>query len=168
MRTQLLLPVALFLWHAIALADGGMVQFRKVAGTLVITVFAAPSPLSTGPADFSVLVQNRDNLEPVLDASVSLLLSPHDSTAVIQAQATHAQAQNKLLYAAPVTLTKTGRWDVAIAVLRGRKRTNATGSIEVAPTPELEGSYWSYIAFPPVMIVLFALRERLVRRRAKG
>jgi hypothetical protein len=168
MRTQLIVSVALFLACATARADGGIVQFRKAVGALVITVFTAPSPLSAGPVDFSLLVQSQDNLEPVLDARVFLLVSAHGSTTKIHAQATRAQAQNKLLYAAPVTLAQPGRWDLSIAVMRNDKRTDAAGSIEVAPSPELAGSYWSCIAFPPVMIVLFALRERLIRRQAKG
>ena len=82
--------------------------------------------------------------------------------------ATREQAQNKLLYAAPVTLAKSGKWQVAITILRNGERTDATGTIDVAPAPEMAASYWSYIAFPPLMIVVFVVRERLIRRKAKG
>jgi hypothetical protein len=166
-RKQLLLLATLVVACATAVADGGTVQFRRTAGSLVITVFTAPEHLSTGPADFSVLLQSRDTLEPVLDAGVSLLFTRPDSTTKIQVQATRAQAQNKLLYAAPVNCAQPGKWELAIAVMRNGKRSDATGSIELASSQELAGSYWSYIAFPPVMIVLFVLREGLVRRKAK-
>jgi hypothetical protein len=164
---QLLVLAALVVACASAVADGGAVQFRRTVGSLVITVFAAPEPLSTGPADFSVLLQSRDTLEPVLDAGVSLVFTRPDSATKIQVQATRAQAQNRLLYATPVTFTKSGKWELAIRVMRDGTGSDATGSIELAPSHELAGSYWSYIAFPPVIIVLFALREGLVRRKAK-
>jgi hypothetical protein len=162
---KLLLPVAIVLAQASALADGGAVQLRKEAGPFVITVFTAPAPLSAGPVDISVLLQNRNGLEPVLDASVSLIL--RDSGAEIRARPTREQAQNKLLYAAPVTLAESGKWQLSVTILRNGERTEATGIIDVAPAPEMAASYWSYIAFPPLMIVAFVARERLIERRKK-
>ena len=65
---------------------------------------------------------------------------------------TREQAQNKLLYAAPVTLAESGKWQLAVTIFRNGERTDATGTIDVAPAPEMAASYWSYIAFPPLMI----------------
>ena len=162
---KLLLPVVITLAQATAFADGGTVQLRKEAGALVITVFSSPAPLSAGPVDISLLVQNRNGLEPVLDANVSLLLRADASGTEIQARPTREQAQNKLLYAAPVTLAESGRWQLAITILRNGERTEATGAIDVASAPEMAASYWSYIAFPPLVIVVFVVREWLLRRR---
>src|SRR2546425_1814223 len=99
-----LLLVVMILAQATAFADGGTVQLRKEAGPLVITVFSSPAPLSAGPVDISLLLQNRTGLEPVLDATVSLVLRADTSGTEIRARPTREQAQNKLLYAAPVTL----------------------------------------------------------------
>ena len=162
---KLLLPVVMTLAQATAFADGGTVQLRKEAGALVITVFSSPAPLSAGLVDISLLLQNRNGLEPVLDANVSLLLRAEASGAEIQARPTREQAQNKLLYAVPVTLAESGRWQLAITILRNGERTEATGAIDVASAPEMAASYWSYIAFPPLVIVVFAVREWLLRRR---
>ena len=162
---KLLLPIVMTLAQATAFADGGTVQLRKEAGALVITVFSSPAPLSAGLVDISLLVQNRSGLEPVLDANVSLLLRADASGTEIQARPTREQAQNKLLYAAPVTLAESGRWQLAITILRNGERTEATGAIDVASAPEMAASYWSYIAFPPLAIVVFAVREWLLRRR---
>ena len=156
----ILAPVRLF-------ADGGTVQFREEAGALVITVFTLPSPLSVGPADISLLLQKRNGLEPVLDADVSMRLRTDAAGTEIQARPTRQQAQNKLLYAAPVTLSESGKWELAVTVFRNGERTDATGTIDVAPAPEKALSYWSYIAFPPLMIALFVVRERLISRKAK-
>lgn len=165
---KLLLLVVMILVQVTALGDGGTVQWSKEVGALAITVFASPAPLSAGPIDISLLLQNRSGLEPVLDANVSLLLRANDSSAEIQARPTRDRAQNKLLYAAPVTLAQSGKWQLAVTILRNGERTEATGTIAVAPAPEMAASYWSYIAFPPLMIAIFVLRERLIRRKSKG
>ena len=165
---KLLMPVAIILARVSAFADGGAVQLRKEAGPFVITVFTAPAPLSAGPVDISLLLQNRNGLEPVLDANVSLLLRENASGSEISARPTREQAQNKLLYAAPVTFTESGKWQLDITILRNGERARATGTIDVAPAPEMAASRWSYIAFPPLMIAAFVVRERLIRRRKKG
>jgi len=164
---KLLWPVAIILAQTTALADGGTVQLRKEAGPFVITVFTAPAPLSVGPVDMSLLLQNRNGLEPVLDASVSLILRSEASGTEIQARPTREQAQNKLLFAAPVTLAESGKWQLDVTILRNGERTEATGTIDVSPAFEMASSYWGYIAFPPLVIVAFVVRERLIRRMAK-
>jgi hypothetical protein len=162
----LILPVLAILAQAAAWADGGTVLLRQETGHLVITVFATPSPLSVGPVDISLLLQNRNGLEPVLDANVSLLLHKDDSS--IEARPTREQARNKLLYAAPVTFPEPGKWQMAVTIRRNGKQTDAVGILEVAPARNRAASYLAYVAFPPVMIVLFIVRERLIRRRSRG
>lgn len=164
---KLLLAFVAILAPARLFADGGMVQLRKEAGALLITVFTSPSPLSAGPADVSLLLQKRNGLDPVLDANVSMRLRTDGSDTEIQARPTRQQAQNKLLYAAPVTLSESGKWRLALTIFRNGERTDATGTIDVAPAPEKALSYWSYIAFPPLMIALFVVRERLISRKAR-
>jgi hypothetical protein len=160
------LSALLILAQAGAWADGGAVQLRKETGELVITVFASPSPLSVGPTDISLLLQNRDGLDPVLDANVLLLFRHDDSGIEFQARPTHQQAQNKLLYAAPVMFSKPGKWRITVTIRRNGQETNATGVFEVAAPHEKAVSYAGYFAFPPAMIVLFVIRERLIRRRS--
>jgi hypothetical protein len=164
---KLLSPTLVILAQVTALADGGAVQMRKEVGELVITVFTSPSPLAVGPVDISVLLQNRKGLEPVLDANVFVFLREKASDAEFQAHPTREQAKNKLLYAAPVTFSKQGKWEITITVGRNGKETGAAGILEVAPAPGRAFSYAGYIAFPPVMIGLFVVRERLVRRRSQ-
>jgi hypothetical protein len=162
-----LLPAVVILAQATAFADGGTVQLRQEAGGLVITVFTSPSPLSVGPVDISLLLQNQDGLEPVLDAKVSLVLLDDDWGIEFQARPTREQARNKLLYAAPLMFSQPGKWQIVVKVLRNGNETDTTGFLEVAPAPGKTASYAGYIAFPPVMIGLFMLRERLIRRRSR-
>jgi hypothetical protein len=164
----LILPALAILAQAAAWADGGTVLLRQEAGDLVITVFASPSPLSVGPVDISLLIQDRNGLEPALGADVSLLLRNDDSGVELQARPTREQARNKLLYAAPVTFSEPGKWQIAVTVRRNGEETNAAGTLDVAPAPGKSASYAAYIAFPPVMIVLFVIRERLIRGRSRG
>ena len=164
LRKLLLLAVMIFALPA-AFADGGAVLLREKAGAFLITVFASPAPLSVGPADISLLVQKRAGLEPVLDAGVSLLLRAEASGAEVQSRPTREQARNKLLYAANLNLTEPGKWRLAIELLRNGERTKATGMIDVARTREMADSHWGLIGIPPLMIVLFAARERFILRR---
>lgn len=166
--SNFLMLVVMIFAQATIFADGGTVQLRQEAGALVITVFTSPAPLSAGPVDISLLLQNRNGLEPVLDAEVSLLLRADALSSEVRAHATREQAQNKLLYAVPVMLAESGKWQVVITILWKGQRTDATGTIYVAPAPEMAASHWSYIAFTPLMIVIFVVRERLMRRKPKG
>ena len=111
-----LLATLMLLVQASAFADGGAVQLRKVAGAFVITLLASPAPLTAGPVDISVLLQDRDGLEPVLDANVSLFLREETSGAQIKVRATREQTQTNPLYAAPLTLDAPGKWRVAVKI----------------------------------------------------
>src|SRR5258708_32074532 len=140
----LLFPALAILAQAVAWADGGTLLLRSEVGDLVISVFASPSPLSVGPIDISLLLQNRDGLEPVLDANVSLVLRADDSGIEFQARPTREQARNKLLYAAPVMLSKQGKCQIAVTVMRNGKETDAVGILEVAPVHARASSYAGY------------------------
>jgi hypothetical protein len=160
---KLLLFVSLA--QAQVLADGGAVQWRAEAGHFVVAVFTSPAPLTVGPVDISLLLQNRQGLEPVLDASVLLLLRAQSDGAEIRTLATRDQAQNKLLYAGQAMLTEPGTWRIAASILRDGERTETAGTIEVAARREMLASYWGYVAFPPLTIIAFAIREWLMRRK---
>ncbi|HYL78466.1 MAG TPA: hypothetical protein VEU96_30015 [Bryobacteraceae bacterium] len=131
-------------------ADGGTVQLRKEVGPYLITVFTAPE-------DISVLIQNRTSLQPILDADVLIRIGE------TQLHATHQAAQNKLLYAAPLAAEEPGKLDFTIDVNHG---SIVSGTLNIAQPAPMLASNWEYLALPPVFILLFAVREWLVRRRA--
>jgi hypothetical protein len=157
-----MLTIFLILTHATALCDGGAVLFRKESGPLAVAVFASPEPLAVGTSDISVLLQNRKSLQPVLDAEVSLSLCES-----IRAHPTHGLAQNKLLYAALVTLTNPGNCQIAVAILWNGEWTHVTNTADVGPARAMVTSYWTWIALPPLLIVGFIIRERLILRKEK-
>ena len=133
-------------------------QSRQDAGPFVITVFAAP-------AELSVLVQNRETLEPDLEATVSIRLQHGDSDVTVRA--TRKQAHNKLLRAAAVNLDDPGEWRDTVTVSRAGIQASVTGTLNVAPVKPKLASYWSYLAFPPVCIALFAVHQRLRVRQLR-
>jgi hypothetical protein len=152
--------VVLFFMSRAALADGGTVQLRQESGPFVITVFTAPAPLRAGPVDASVMIQTRDGLQPVLDAEVSFKFSGLETM-----RASHDQAQNKVLYAAPVTLPNRGKCNYTVEIQRGNTLASVSGMLEVGESPTPLASAWRYLTLPPILIALFALREWLVRSR---
>jgi hypothetical protein len=150
--------ISLFAVSPLAFADGGAVQFQRDAGPFIVTVFA-PAPLRVGPVDFSVLIQSRGTLEPVLDARVSIQLD--DGVAV---HATRDQAQNKLLYATTMDLHTAGRHSFTAAVKSASYEGRVAGDLNVAPPSSVAAGYRGYFSIPPLCMIIFGLREWLLRR----
>ncbi len=59
----------------------------------------------------------------------------------IRVHPTHELAQDKLLYAAPVTLTDSGNWQIAVTILSNGEWTHVTGTVDVAPARPMVTSY---------------------------
>lgn len=156
---------ALAILAAPLFADGGVMLSRQESSPFVITVFAAPVPLRSGPIDLTVLVQTRAALEPVLDANVSIRL---DGDSQIVAAASRSHAQNKLLYAATLNLPRPGTWKYTVSVKSPAGQAAISGGFQAAePAPPL-AAYTFYLAIPPVFIAIFVLHQWLSRRSAPG
>jgi len=101
--------------------DGDVMRMQETSGPFRISVFTEPDPLSSGPCDVSVLVQDRDTGEPILDAPVSLAIaqtkSANDLPALIPA--TSEASSLKLLEAGTVNLPRQGSWNLRVTVRRG-------------------------------------------------
>lgn len=145
-----------------AYADGGTVQFQRKTGTYVITVFSSSSPVRVGPEDMSVMIQNRDDPHPLLDGKVSISVN-HRGDPGVPTKATREQAQNKLVYAAIVHFPEAGHWEVKVDVQKGTEAFSVTGSVEVEPSRARLLSYWHWLAFPPIAILLFICNQILKR-----
>jgi hypothetical protein len=140
-------------------SDGGAMQARQETGAFVITVFVAPVPLRAGPIDLSLLLQDRITLNPILDAQVWVQLGEQ------RVQATHQQAQNKLLYAASFHLDRPGEWQYSVSVRRGPLDGALAGRLAAGPPVAKLESYWLNLAIPPLAIALFTAHQCLRRRR---
>jgi hypothetical protein len=151
----------------LARADGGTVRVVEPVGAFVVTIFSAPEPLRVGPADVSVLVQDRRSGAPMLDARVTLeVLAPGGGDASpTRLEATHAEATNKLLYAARLVTDRAGTWSVRATVQRGSDAVEVDCPLPVAPSASTLTDVWPYLALPPLVVALYALRAHLLRRR---
>lgn len=137
-------------------ADGGTVLLRKQSGPFVVTVFGS---LQVGTSDVSVLVQNAGDQTPVMDATVWLQI---DDSRVL---ATHTQATNKLLYAAPFMLAKPGKTQLQVTVTSQGKTSIVDGNVEIAPQAAPIIAYWPYFALLPLAVLLFMLNQWLKNKR---
>jgi hypothetical protein len=152
-----------------ALGDGGTLRFSGRRGDRVVTVFTTPTPLSAGPIDLSVLVQDRQTGRPITDLSIEVHAQPlGKAKQPIRALATSELATNKLFRAARLELTEPGRWHFDVFVLGVDQAQPIGFNVEVAQPSSswLEMSLW--VAWPLVPIGLFAIAQFRLRRRPSG
>lgn len=165
-RRGVLLAAALVAFSSGAQADGGFVELHQEVGPFVVTVFTAPGPLRAGPADISVLVQDRASGQPMLDGEVFVRLKSPGAITLVE-RATRETAQNKLLYSALINLPEAGQWELEVTIKQGKETASILGQVSAAaPTPFLL-SYWRSLSLPPIVIAVFALNQWLKRRAAR-
>lgn len=156
-------PVALLLTLLAAPllhADGGALQLHRQAGPWLVSVFTAPPLPRAGPIDFSVLLQTPGSLTPVVDARVEVIANDGSGVTVSRA-AFHEQAQNRLLYAALLTLPHEGAWRYEVAISHSSTQAVAAGSLRVFPAASRLDSHWRELWFAPLLLLLFALHQAL-------
>jgi hypothetical protein len=117
----LVLPLAALAYGYLAPSaidtDGDVVRLQQISGPFRITVLTEPDPLPSGPCDVSVLVQDRDTGEPILDAPVKLsVMSPNTFNDPPPIVATVQASSLKLLESGTVTLPRPGVWSLRISV----------------------------------------------------
>ena len=155
-----LIVIAIFASAIIVRADGGVVLWQRSTGLITVTAFTTQSPLRTGPADISFLIENNEQSRPILDAQVFFALED-ESGVTMRGEATHDRARNKLLYCSPVNLIKTGRWKMSIIVMHGSEKTNLVNDVEVIKAQSQLVNKWKLLVFPFAIICLFIVHQRL-------
>jgi hypothetical protein len=157
--------LALGCGSASARADGGTVRLLERVGGYQITVFTAPQPFRAGPVDISVLVQDAATGAPVPDAAVAVSVAPVGQPAQrVTYAATRAAATNKLFQAAKFDLPAAGWWEVRVQIDGVHGQAEAAFQLEAAePVPQWV-EMWLWIGWPAVPIVLFGVRQMVVRR----
>ncbi len=164
-KIAVLLLAASILW-----ADGGTLVLRKQAGPFVISMFSAPETLRVGANDFSVMVQRAEDQSSLSDATVKIRLTRVTSNGIseLYAPATHANATNKLLYAARVNVPSAGEWKLAADVETKQGNAEVVGEVQVKPPQPPILAYWPYFALVPLLILLFVTNQWLKKRRGVG
>ena len=167
----------------VALADGGTIRLQTDTGSFHITVFTQPPVLAAGPVDISVLVQNRKDLSPVMDATLAFDLIPFEGTgakswmppssamstssglSAIPARLDHGE--NRLLYGAAVHIPHSGRWGLRIHLQRASETSTVETLLTVAPPTSPPLAYWHLFALPGVFAGIFVLHQIALRARKK-
>jgi hypothetical protein len=146
-------------------AHGGVLLLHERAGPYLISLFSADAPLRAGAQDFTVLVQNAEDGNTVLDSGVQLSFR-RANTPEVRIEGRVGQSANQLLYAAPAQLAE-GTWQVAISVQApGGAAAEASGTVTILPEQSPLASYWPYFAVPPIAVLLFIL-NRWLKRQSK-
>jgi hypothetical protein len=145
-------------------ADSGSVLWQRTIGPITVTAFITERPLRTGPVDLSFLIENSEPTEPILDARVYVTLENETGT-TLRAEATHAQARNKLLYCSTMNLVRAGHWKMNLVVTHGSLRAALVNDIEVIEGPSTLKAYWKLLAFPFTIAILFIFHQRLAWKR---
>ncbi len=158
------LLMLLFSLAAVLAADGGTLQVRRTSGPFVLSVFTSPAVLRAGNIDFSVLVQQAAGLAPVLDADVEVRANNRQGILVSKA-ATHDNAQNKLLYAASLDLSRPGEWTFDVLVHQQERAAQVSGTLIAASGEPRFLAHWPQWAFVPALVLLFILNQWLKNKQ---
>ena len=154
--------LAVLLTANVARADLGQVQLSQTAGRSHITVLT-PTPLYHGIAPISVFVQDAETRGPIEDATVEVsprrrinasILAP---TTVVKAVRDQDVAGPH--YIARPYLSGPGKWQIDLAVDSHSNRETVSFICDVTATPPRWQTMWPWISWPPVVILLFVLRE---------
>ena len=146
------------------LADGGVIRASGTSGPWRLTVFSSPTPLRAGPVDLSILLQDSTTEEPILDATVNLMLRHPDSEPML-VEATRESATNRLLYAALLDLPHEGTWTIDVLAMAGEVEGRLHAVIEAGPPLPRLLSLWTWLVIPAIVFVLFILNQWLTRTR---
>lgn len=145
-------------------ADGGTLQVRQTSGPFVLSVFTSPAVLRAGNVDFSVLVQESDRLDPVLGADVEVR-SENGEGIIVSKTATHGNAQNKLLYAASLNLSRPGEWIFSVRARQQALTAEVSGKLYAGPREPRFLAHLPQLVFVPALVLLFVLHQFLKRKQ---
>jgi len=142
--------------------DDQALRVSETTGPFVASVFALPGDLDAGRAEFNVLVQDRDTLQVVQDASVTLQ-AKHDgasqSTETVHASA--EDSENKLLQTAELDLPAAGDWVLSVRVSHNDADGEATLPLHVVKPESGITVHWAYVVFVSfAAILLFSYWRR--------
>lgn len=147
----------------IAWADLGQVRLSESAGPYHVTVLTSPAPLYAGPLEISVFLQHAETREPITDAKVDVVLTSFDSKNRPR-RPTHLRAIQERDAAGPhymarSALPQAGDWQIEVHLSSPAGSTNVSFRGIAGPAPARWQTLWPWICWPPVVILLFAIRE---------
>ena len=165
LRFCLLLAVLLGPGSLVAFGDGGTLQTIERQGGYQVSVFTSPAQLRAGPVDISILLQDADSGEMISDAQVSIVLTAADDPSnVIRAEATFADATNKLLRIAQVDLPTSGQWRGEVNCDTAHGPIRVSFAVNAAPPLPRWLTAWPWFCWPGAAVLIFCAHRWLVSR----
>jgi hypothetical protein len=146
----------------VSYGDGGTILLHQDSGPFIVTLFAAEQPLRVGPADLSVMVQDKATGDILLDPVIEVTMPSQ----TVRLQSAHSG--NRLLQAGTVNFSHPGRWPLQVEVRRGKDVARLSTELTVEADHSRSLLVWFYVLLPAVIIVLFLLNQTLKRRNAGG
>src|SRR6516164_8467376 len=182
MRATFILGWLLLASARMSWADGGTIQFQGDAGTFHVTVFTQPPILHAGLIDVTLLLQERSDLNPLLDAKVRFDLAAQDSATqpapwmppvcamnktadLSDVPAKLGHGENRLLYGSVVQIPNSGHWRLRARIQRGTESAEIETLLNVAPVPLPPLAYWHLFLLIPAGILGFVLHQMARARR---
>jgi hypothetical protein len=183
MRATFILGYLLLALVRISWADGGAIQFQGDAGTFHVTVFTQPPILHAGLIDVTLLLQERSDLNPLLDAKVRFDLAAQDGAArqpapwmppacamnktadLSDIPAKLGHGENRLLYGSVLQIPNSGHWQLRARIQRGTESAEIETLLNVAPAPLPPLAYWHLFLLVPAGILGFVLHQMARGRR---
>ena len=133
-------------------ADGGVVCLHEASGPFLVTVVMAPAPLTAGPVDATVVVQDSVTGAALPDAGVELTFRDASGT-VRQAERARANTYR-------IDLPTAGRWAVSLQVTRDKAAAAFVTAIQVDERRSRLLTVWPLLILPWVMIALWLIASR--------
>ncbi len=129
--------------------DDQILRFAGTSGPFAVAVFAPAGDLVSGPLTFSVLVQDRNDGEVLLDGTVELRAHPaaDPQPSSTSAQASYPDSQNKLLQSAELNLSTAGNWTVEVMVRRNSQAAEFSLPLQVVKGDAGGVVLWPYVMF---------------------
>jgi len=136
--------------------DDQVLRLSRQEGPFVISIYGPSGELSSGPASFGILLQDRSSHEVLLESDVDLLLRDpaNENQPPAPVRASRGD-ENKLLFAAEVDLDAPGTRTLDITVRNANRNATLSMPLEVSTTAEPGfGFRWSYVV---VLMIATAL-----------
>lgn len=147
--------------------DDQVLRLQQQSGPFAVAVFGQTGDLQQGPVTFSVLVQDRDTQETLLDTTVNLSAQrAGDTRGIASARATARESDNKLLQSAELNLPTAGDWTLHIAVQRNSASADFSLPLRVIKPESGIAFPWSYLillAFAAILLFVYLRRHRTAK-----
>ena len=144
--------------------DSQVLRLKGASGPFEMAVFAPAEDLDAGRSSFSILVQDRNTREVLLDTTVDLTARKAGDAqgAALTARANHEDSENKLLQTAELDLPAATAWKLNVALRRNSDIAEFSLPLRVLkaePRFEFPWGYLFVLAIALLLILVYLLRH---------